>query len=429
MRILFHGYATNFVPKETGRCYLSNFRCLKLFRYILSFLLFLFIGNALAAEEPSPRKTVLVLSSTGGGGHIVAANALETLLGNKYDFKVVTPINQLRIWGIPSGEQFYNMMLRNGWIRSMNFMVRHVVPSLFHSRAGKIEELITSYIERYEPELIISLIPFINYPATEAARKKEIPYLLITTDNNLSNWVYDMDKLKHPNFKVTIGADLPTTRNILRDKQIKDQCIETVGLPLRPSFIADKNRSQILNAFELPEEKPIVLIVMGGAGGSAAYEYAKRIGQTDFGAHLIVVAGRNEGLKKALERLNLHPSNSLTALGYTEQLADLMAISKVIITKPGPGTINEAMAMKLPILIDNTGISLFWERANVDMVLNYGVGERIRNYKQIKKLLMPYLFDVPKKESLGQLFTNVPPNQFHERIDGIIEELIRANAD
>lgn len=394
---------------------------------------FLFIWSFVFSEEisrhsESPRKTVLVLSSRGGGGHTAAANTLQALLGDKYDFKVVTPIDQLRIWGVPSGEQFYNLMLRNGWIRSTNFLVRHVVPSLFLSRIAKLEKIITSYINQSQPELVISLIPFVNYPATEAARKKKIPYLLITTDNDLRNWVLGLDKMKHPHFKVTIGADLPMTREVLRKKKIKDERIETTGLPLRPDFIATKNRSQILREFRLPKNKPIVLITMGGAGGIGAYEYAKQVGQMDLGAHLIILAGRNEGLKESLRKIKLHRSNSLTALGYTDRVADLMAISNVVITKPGPGTINEAMAMKLPMLLDNTGISLFWERANVDMVLNYQIGERIRKYRQVKKLLRSYLCDFEKKEALEKLFADVPANQFHLRIGKIIEELIETNA-
>ena len=67
----------------------------------------------------------------------------------------------------------------------------------------------------------------------------------------------------------------------------------------------------------------------------------------------------------------------MTLLGFTDRVADLMAISHLIVTKPGPGTISEAIAMKLPILIDNTDKLLFWERINVDLVLNYGVGQRI----------------------------------------------------
>ncbi|MBS0604944.1 MAG: hypothetical protein JSS60_07925 [Verrucomicrobia bacterium] len=377
-----------------------------------------------AAEQAPPRKTILILSSTGGGGHIAASNTLQKLVGEEYDLKIVYPINQLRIWGVPSCEQIYNTMLRKGWIRSMNFIVRHMAPPIFRSRQGKVEKIISSYVNTYKPDLVISLIPFINYPASEAARKKDIPFLLVTTDNDLKNWAFLMEKVKHKQMKVTIGADLPTTRDVLLKKKIPASAIETIGLPLRPDFMKQKDQNKILEELHLPTNKEIVLIMMGGAGGDTAYEYAKKIGSMNLGAHLVVIAGRNNKLKKELEQLKLHPSNTLSAFGYTDRVADLMAVSDVVVTKPGPGTINEAIAMKLPILIDNTDTSLFWERANVDIVLKYGIGQKIKKFSQIKELLTTYLKDAKVKETAEQSFFNVPSNQFHLRIRGIIQELI-----
>ncbi len=377
-----------------------------------------------AAEQPPSRKTILILSSTGGGGHIAAANTLQTLVGEEYDLKVVYPINQLRIWGVPSCEQIYNGMLRTGWIRSMNFIVRHLAPPIFRSRQAKVEKIISSYINSFKPDLVVSLIPFINYAASEASRKKEIPFLLVTTDNDLRHWTLEMEKVKHPQMKVTIGADLPTTRDILLKKNIPESAIETIGLPLRPDFMTQKDKQKILDEFHLPSNKEIILVMMGGAGGDTAYEYAKKIGEMNLGAHLVVISGRNTKLKRDLEQLRLHPSNTLSAFGFTDRVSDLMAISDVIVTKPGPGTINEAIAMKLPILIDNTDTSLFWERANVDIVLKYGIGQKIKKFSQIKSLLTTYLKDSDARQIALQSFFNVPANQFHLRIRQIIHELI-----
>ena len=431
--ILGDHYATNLCPcrhwglalqRTNSRCVLSKFIS---FCCFFVFLVSATIWSDESAETPPKRKTILILSSTGGGGHIAAANTLQKLVGEEYDLKMVYPINQLRIWGVPSCEQFYNAMLRKGWIRSMNFIVRHVAPALFRSRLGKIEKIIASYINTYDPDLIVSLIPFVNYPASEAARKKEIPYLLVTTDNDLRNWAFELERVKHTQFKVTIGTDLPTTKDVLLKKKIPESAIETIGLPLRPEFMSQKDTEKLRQEFNLPADKEIILIMMGAVGSETAYEYAKKIGNMNLGAHLVVIAGRNNKLKKELEQLKLHPSNSLTAFGFTDRVSDLMAVSNLIITKPGPGTINEAIAMKLPILIENTDISLFWERANVDMVTKYGIGQKIREFGQVKNLLMSYLKDSQTKQSISQSYVSAPSNQFHLRIRGIIQDLLGEN--
>ena len=188
--------------------------------------------------------------------------------------------------------------------------------------------------------------------------------------------------------------------------------------------MTQKDKQKIIDEFHLPSKKEIILIMMGGAGGDTAYEYAKKIGAMNLGVHLVVISGRNTKLKKDLEQLRLHPSNTLSAFGFTDRVSDLMAISDVIVTKPGPGTINEAIAMKLPILIDNTDTSLFWERANVDIVLKYGIGQRIKKFSQVNDLLTTYLKDSDARQNAVQSFFNVPANQFHLRIPQIIHELI-----
>ncbi len=374
--------------------------------------------------EATYKKTLLVLSSRGGYGHTAAVNTLQKLIGDRYELKVIHPVDKLRIWGVSSGEQFYNMMLKRGFIRSMNFLARHLAPRLFRSRRHKIEKIIDSYIQAYQPDLVVSLIPYINYPACEAARKKEIPYLLVTTDNDLRIWSFGLEKMRHPNFKATIGSDLPTTRGILLKKNIPESAIETTGLPLRPEFITTKNGEQIRKEYHIPPEKSVILVMMGGAGSKSSYEYARKVGEMELSTHLIICTGRNEKLKKDIEKIKLHESNSMTVLGFTEKVADLMAMADLIITKPGPGTINEAIAMKLPILVDNVDASLFWERANSQMVVSYGIGEKIKDYKQMRTVLRTFLNDPEKKKEIGESFAALPPNRFHEQIGEIVDSMI-----
>jgi UDP-N-acetylglucosamine:LPS N-acetylglucosamine transferase len=401
--------------------------CLKLL--FLNLVLFVLFGLQIAAEEGGAvqayqRKTLLVLSCKGGGGHTSALHTLKKLFENEYDIHVIYPIDQLHIWGISSGEQLYNSMLQSGWTRSMNFIVRHIAPPIFKNREQKLEMIIDESIGVCAPDLIISLIPFVNYPASEAARKRVIPFLLVTTDNDLRHWVLGLEKLTHPDFKVTIGSDLTTSRELLLKKNIPASSIETIGLPLRPEFIAKKDEKKIREEFAIDERKPVILIMMGGAGGNKASQYAKKIGQMDLSAHIIVVMGSHVKMKKELEKIPIHPSNTMTFLGFTDRVADLMAISHVIVTKPGPGTISEAIAMKLPILIDNTDKLLFWERINVDLVLGYGIGQRITHPREIEDLVGTYLQDPELQEQLEISFASVPPNHFHLRIRSIVGDMV-----
>lgn len=369
------------------------------------------------------KKKILVLSSNGGHGHNAAVATLKNVLEKKYELKVAYPIDKLRICGVRLDEQIYNTMLQYGWVHAINLIAKHIAPKIFRVKKKALEKMVSGFIADEEPDLVISLIPFINLPATEAAKKQQVPYLMITTDNDLRNWVHGIRDVTHPDFKVTVGNDLPTTREMLRKKRIPEEKIETMGLPLCQNFACSKSTEELHLEYGVPMDKHVILIMMGGAGSQSALSYSKKIGRLDLNAHLIVCAGKNAKLAQKLKKIRMHPSNSMTVMGFTDKVAELMSISDLIITKPGPGTINEAMSMQLPILIDNISTPLFWEKANAEMVLKYGIGQRIHNHDDIKTLVTRYLKDSELQAKTKEAYRLLPPNHFPERISKLVDSM------
>ncbi len=372
---------------------------------------------------PTEKKKILILSSNGGYGHGAAAKTLQVILGGNYEIKIVYPIQELKMWGVDGGESFYNNIIQRGWTRSMNAITRHVAPKLFRNRKRNIERLIDRHLVSEKPDLVISLIPFINYPATEAARKKDIPYLLVTTDNDLRNWVHGLQSVTHPNFKVTIGTDLPSTTGLLEKRHISKEAINVIGLPIRTSFKISENIQHLQQDYGIPHNKSVILIMMGGAGGEKCLEYTRALGSLPLGIHLIVCTGKNENLAKKIKEIELHSSNSITVMGFTNNMADLMTLSHLMITKPGPGAINEAIAMRLPVLIDKTSSPLSWERANIALVTKYEIGEPITRMEDLPQLVNKYLFNTTFRENLEHAFNSIPSNEFNEKVGYLVDAM------
>lgn len=369
-------------------------------------------------------KKVLILSSTGGYGHIAASNTLIDLLGEEWEVTVTYPINDLRFWGAPNGEAFYNFLLSNNLIRLANACVRFVTPSLFRdSSIPRAQALVQKVLEQEKPDLLISVIPFINFPASEAARVTGTPFLLVTTDNDLKNWVLKVDRMKHSNFKVTVGGNMPKSRKALEDKKIPPERIETIGLPLRPHFSKEYDIEQMREQHGIGGGRKVVLVMLGGMGNRATYKYARAIAKLQLGVHLILCTGKNRALARRLKGLKVAEGNTLDIVPFTECVHELMALSDVLITKPGPGTINEAIALRLPILIDQIDTTLFWEQINIDMVHQYRIGECIRSLSEIEETLKRYLYDENLRVELNAAFDKVPRNRFASEIQGLIDDL------
>jgi len=60
-----------------------------------------------------------------------------------------------------------------------------------------------------------------------------------------------------------------------------------------------------------------------------------------------------------------------------------MYLCDFFIGKPGPGSISEAVAMKLPVIVERNAWNLPQERYNCDWVREQGVGMVLRNFRGI----------------------------------------------
>ena len=84
-----------------------------------------------------------------------------------------------------------------------------------------------------------------------------------------------------------------TSRELLLKKNIPETAIETIGLPFAARIHrVQKMKKRYEKNLRSMKANPVILIMMGGAGGSKSYHYAKKIGQMDLSAHLIVVMGK-----------------------------------------------------------------------------------------------------------------------------------------
>jgi 1,2-diacylglycerol 3-beta-galactosyltransferase len=69
--------------------------------------------------------------------------------------------------------------------------------------------------------------------------------------------------------------------------------------------------------------------------------------------------------------------------GFTTEVPYYMRLADFFIGKPGPGSISEALAMQLPVIVERNARTLPQERYNADWVLAKQVGLVGRDFGQI----------------------------------------------
>lgn len=100
---------------------------------------------------------------------------------------------------------------------------------------------------------------------------------------------------------------------------------------------------------------------------------------------MLVVCGNNNKLYK---RLEARGHESVKIFGFINNIEELMAVSDVIITKPGGLTISESLSMGLPMIFISAIAGQ--ETKNLEIMERYGVGINITDIKSIRGKIIDY---------------------------------------
>jgi 1,2-diacylglycerol 3-beta-galactosyltransferase len=123
-------------------------------------------------------------------------------------------------------------------------------------------------------------------------------------------------------------------------------------------------------------------------------EIAQRLDHSGLPLQLIFICGRHQKLYRALSR-GKHRLRRLVE-GFTTEVPYYMHLSDFFIGKPGPGSLSEALAMKLPVIVQRNAWTLPQERYNAEWVIEKQVGLVVRNFRNIaaavRSLLAPANF-------------------------------------
>ena len=130
------------------------------------------------------------------------------------------------------------------------------------------------------------------------------------------------------------------------------------------------NKKEILDAYNLSEDKFTVLFFGGGEfglGKTKTAEIFESFVQESLKSkiQIIAIAGKNPKMKANFEEIvskysinttttnTTDITNNVKILEFTNQVPELMSISDLVVTKPGGLTTSESLASHLPMLIIN----------------------------------------------------------------------------
>lgn len=333
-----------------------------------------------------------------GGGHRSAATALALVLGKECPLwrlsfnnlqDILDPLDPSRKLFRLRLEELYNLLiLRNNWTLGASYLLRvfHALIRLYHQR---MVQLLAAHFRREEPELVVSLIPHFNRALYEGLRRagSQAPFVTLLTD--LADYPPHFWIERQPQYFIC-GSERAAQQ--ARELGHPDEAVFRLsGMILHPRFYQplELDRSHERRRLGLDPERPTGLVLFGGHGSRVMAKIARRVAASRLPVQLILLCGRNE---KLVRRLNSRKTGMpLYVEGFTTEVPYYMRLADFFIGKPGPGSISEALAMKLPVIVASNAWTLPHERYNAAWILKEQLGLVVNSFAQVEKAVSQLL--------------------------------------
>ena len=189
----------------------------------------------------------------------------------------------------------------------------------------------------------------------------------------------------------------PLAGRMLTQRGVPADRITVTGIPVDPAIAEPKDREQVRQAYEMG---PGAVITLFGSGISVARvrQMVTDLLKRDLEGTLIVVAGRNAGLVKALQGMPRTKRLKLRLFGHVDVVDDLVTASDLVLTKAGGMIVSEVLARGRPlVLVDPIPGQEEW---NADYVVSVSAGVQVRLGPMVAEVVENLIHNAPHRQLL-----------------------------
>jgi 1,2-diacylglycerol 3-beta-galactosyltransferase len=325
-----------------------------------------------------------------GGGHRAAATALRQVIehqGRPFEIRMVNLqelLDEIDMFRKLTGlrlQEVYNTILKKGWTLGTNGLLKGMqgLIRLLHRRQVR---LLAEFWRKGSPDMVVSLIPHFNRALGEALRLTcpGVPLVTILTD--IADypphfWIERQDQ------HIICGSDRAVSQALAMGHS-EAKVHRASGMILNPRFygiepLAPAARAAARGRLGFDPELPVGLVMFGGQGAAVMAAIAASLSNRQ----LLMICGHNQSLRAALQ--SMPHEAPMFIEGFTKEIPRYMQLADYFIGKPGPGSISEAVAMRLPVIVELNAWTLPQERYNVQWVREEGLGIVLPSFRRIAR--------------------------------------------
>ncbi|HVM49760.1 MAG TPA: PHP domain-containing protein [Candidatus Acidoferrum sp.] len=328
-------------------------------------------------------KKILILTASFGDGHNAAARNLRDALELITDDAKVEVLDLFEsTYGTLNSllKQTYQGLVRFAPTVWSGVFSVFDSPVLFRRQTasmGRLRDALGTVLHDAEPDVVVSCYPVYSHIIQDIFRDHaERPFRFITVVTDAitvcSAWY------RAPSDLFVVSDD--ATREVLATAGVPKQRVKALGFPVSPVFAREQPAP--LTAPQ-PGERRKVLYVINTGKAKAGKSITRLLKIPDL--DLTITVGRDATLKARLtERLREY-GDRVRVYGWTNQMPRLLMSHHLVIAKAGGAMIQEAIAARCPMIINQ--VIPGQEEGNAKLIAQLGVGAVAEKGKEVRDLV------------------------------------------
>lgn len=334
------------------------------------------------------KKKVLIISMSGGFGHIRAGEALldyaKENLPNVHAEHINISDIDLPLKKYASAYEAIVKKIPVAWRLIYNYPVAFSLSKKMIGLRGLVKNEAKNLIRERNPDIIIFTNAIILPIFAEYVKKNfsNIVMALIVTDyHGHPYYVFSqIDYYFVPHEKV---------KQELEKLGVENKKIVVSGIPINPRFYIKQDVKELKQKYGISNDLPIVLFIASFKISKKDLNNAvKQLLEFEPKIHLVFIANGNNRFYNLIKK-SFASHERLSLINWTNLIEEYIKISNVVVSKAGGLTVSECLAIKKPIIMVNPIPGQ--EEHNAEFVESNNLGRRVKNIDEIVKVLPEFI--------------------------------------
>jgi UDP-N-acetylglucosamine:LPS N-acetylglucosamine transferase/predicted metal-dependent phosphoesterase TrpH len=235
----------------------------------------------------------------------------------------------------------------------------------------RLQTMLEKILNETQPDCVVSTYPVYGHVIKKifAGHERPFKFITIVTDSITINSSW----FRAPSDYFCVAND--ASADVLLKGGVAEKNIQTLGFPVNPIF-AD-------NTIELPQpagDEPRRVLYIINTGKKKAGKAVDRLLELD-NVHLTITAGRDPELRAKLIERTRDFGDRVKVLGWTNQMPELMMSHHLVISKAGGATVQEAIAARCPMIVNQ--VIPGQEEGNAELITRFNLGAVVEKNKEV----------------------------------------------